>query len=271
MTPKRSIFLVSCLAFGFAFLYVPIALVILYSFNASKLVTVWGGFSLRWYGVLLGNDGILSAAWNSLRIATLSASLAIAIGTMAGLALARYGRFRGRTALAGMIAAPLVMPEVITGLSLLLLFVALEQLIGWPAGRGLTTITIAHTTFNAAYVAVVVQARLAGMDRALEEAAMDLGARPWKVFYLITLPQIAPALIAGWLLSFTLSLDDLVIASFVAGPASTTLPMKVFSAVRLGVSPEINALATLIVLTVSALIVTASALMLRAERRRSMR
>jgi len=236
---------------GFAFLYVPIGLLMFYSFNASKLVTVWGGFSTKWYGALLENQQILGAAWLSLKVAALSATIAVVLGTLAGLVLARFGPFRGRTLLSGLTTAPLVMPEVITGLSLLLLFVTLEQLIGWPAGRGLTTIVIAHVTLTMAFVTVIVQSRLAQMDDSLEEAAMDLGARPFKVFFLITLPIIAPALMSGWLLAFTLSLDDLVIASFVAGPGSSTLPMVIFSKVRLGVSPDINALATILVTIVS--------------------
>ncbi|MEQ5774625.1 MULTISPECIES: ABC transporter permease subunit [unclassified Thalassospira] len=269
MSGKRSIFLTSALCFGFAFLYVPILLVIIYSFNEGKLVTVWAGFSTKWYVELFQDDGMIDAAWNSLRIGVMSATLALAIGTPAGLVMSRFGRFKTRTMFSGMIAAPLVMPDVITGLSLLLLFVTMEQLIGWPEGRGMTTIVIAHTTFCAAYVAVVIQSRLAGMDSSIEEAAMDLGAKPTKIFFLITLPMILPALMAGWLLSFTLSLDDLVISSFVAGPGSTTLPMKVFSSVRLGVSPEINALATLIIVAISILIIIASILVMRSERQRS--
>jgi putrescine transport system permease protein len=254
--------LAAWLVLGFAFLYVPILWLVVYSFNVSKLVTVWGGFSTRWYGSLLRNAQILDAALLSLEIAALSAALAVVLGTAVAVALARFGPFRGRALLAGLATAPLVMPEVITGLSLLLLFVAMEQVLGWPAGRGTLTIVIAHTTFSLAYVAVVVQSRLAGLDPALEEAAMDLGARPAKAFFTITLPIIAPALIAGFLLAFTLSLDDLVIASFVSGPGATTLPMLVYSKVRLGLSPEINALATLLVLMV-ALGVTAAALLLR--------
>jgi putrescine transport system permease protein len=239
------------LAFGYAFLYIPLVSVIVYSFNNSRLATVWGGFSTRWYGELLKNEQVLGAAFLSLRIAIVTATLATILGTMAGLALARFGRFRGRTLFSGMITSPLVMPEVITGLSLLLLFVSLQQLIGWPAQRGFTTITIAHTTFALAYVTVVVQSRLAAMDESLEEAAMDLGGRPLRVVFDITLPLIAPAMIAGWLLAFTLSLDDLVIASFVSGPGGSTLPMVIFSKIRLGVTPDINALATLIIVFVS--------------------
>jgi len=249
--PRRSYFLFSAMAFGYAFLYVPILSLIVYSFNESRLVTVWAGFSTKWYDALLHNDQILSAAWLSLRIAALSASVAVILGTLAAIALVRFRRFRGRTLFTAMVSAPLVMPDVILGLSGLLLFVAMEQLTGFPHGRGITTISIAHITFYTAYVAVVVQSRLAQMDISLEEAAMDLGARPWKVFLVITLPMIAPSLVAGWLLAFTLSLDDLVIASFVSGPGATTLPMVVYSSVRMGVSPQINALATIIVALVS--------------------
>jgi len=259
---------VSCLAFGFAFLYVPIISLIVYSFNESKLVTVWAGFSTKWYGELVKNEQILEAAWLSIRIAVVNATFAVLLGTLAGFSLARLGRFRGRTLLTGMVTAPLVMPEVITGLSLLLLFVAMQDLVGWPQGRGVTTITIAHITFSMAYVAIIVQSRLSSVDESIEEAALDLGARPAKVFLLITLPIIAPALVSGWLLSFTMSLDDLVIASFVSGPGASTLPMVVFSKVRLGVSPQINALATIIVLIVSTGIVAAAVIMSRRERRR---
>ena len=248
---RQSRFVVSMLAFGYAFLYVPLLLVVVYSFNDSRVATVWGGFSTRWYGELLRNEQILDAAFLSLRIATTAATLATLLGTMAGLALARFRRFKGRTLFSGMITSPMVMPEVITGLSLLLLFVALQQVTGWPGQRGFGTITIAHTTFAMAYVAVIVQSRLMAMDESLEEAAMDLGGRPLRVVFDITLPLIAPAMVAGWLLAFTLSLDDLVIASFVSGPGSNTLPMYIFSKVKLGVSPDINALATLIIVLVS--------------------
>ncbi|MFQ5783243.1 MAG: ABC transporter permease subunit [Alphaproteobacteria bacterium] len=268
MSRNRSVFLISCLAFGFAFLYAPILSLVVYSFNKSKLVTVWAGFSTKWYGELLHNEQILNAAWLSVRIATMNASVAVVLGTMAGFALSRYGRFPGRTGMTGMVTAPLVMPDVIIGLSLLLFFVALEQLLGWPKGRGVTTITIAHITFSMAYVAVIVQSRLVSVDLSIEEAALDLGARPSKVFFVITLPIIAPALASGWLLSFTMSLDDLVIASFVSGPGSSTLPMVVFSKVRLGLSPEINALATIIVLLVSIGVVLAGVLLARRERMR---
>ncbi|MEJ2128784.1 MAG: ABC transporter permease subunit [Woeseiaceae bacterium] len=247
----RSRFLLSVLCFGYAFLYIPLISVVAYSFNKSSLATVWGGFSLRWYAELLDNDQALDALLLSLRVAATSATFATILGTMAGLALARFGRFRGRTLFSGMIISPLVVPEVITGLSLLLLFVSLQQLIGWPGHRGFSTITIAHTTFAMAYVAVVIQSRLSAMDESLEEAAMDLGCKPMRVVFDITVPLIAPAMIAGWLLAFTLSLDDLVIASFVSGPGATTLPMYIFSKVKLGVTPDINALASLMILFVS--------------------
>jgi putrescine transport system permease protein len=249
--------LYSVLAFGYAFLYVPVLLLIIYSFNESRLVTVWSGFSTKWYGALLENQHLLDAAWLSIRIAATNATIAVVLGTLAASALVRHGRFKGRAGFELMITAPLVMPEVIVGLSMLLLFVAMEQWVGWPDGRGFTTIVITHITFSMAYVAVVVKARLGQMDRSLEEAAMDLGARPLKVYLRITLPLIAPALLSGWLLAFTLSLDDLVATSFVAGPGSTTLPMVVYSSVRMGVSPQINALATLIVLFVSVAVIVA--------------
>jgi putrescine transport system permease protein len=239
------------LSFGYAFLYIPLASVVFYSFNASSLATVWGGASTRWYGELFRNDQVIDALFLSVRIALTSATLATIFGTMAGLVLARFGRFKGRMLFSGMITSPMVMPEVITGLSLLLLFITLQQITGWPSQRGFSTITIAHTTFSMAYVAVIVQSRLVSMDESLEEAAMDLGGRPLRVVFDITLPLIAPAMVAGWLLAFTLSLDDLVIASFVSGPGSTTLPMLIFSKVKLGVSPDINALASLIIVTVS--------------------
>ncbi len=268
MSRRVPIFRLSVMIFGFAFLYVPILLLIIYSFNKSRLVTVWGGFSTEWYGKLFQNDQILNAAWLSLKIAAVNATGAVILGTLAGLALARFGKFRGRTLFAGMTTAPLVMPEVITGLSLLVLFVAMEQLLGWPQGRGVTTITIAHMTLTMAYVTVIVQSRLSTLDDSLEEAAMDLGARPAKIFFLITLPIIAPALVSGWLLAFTISLDDLVIASFVSGPGSSTLPMVIFSKVRLGVSPDINALASIMVLLVTVGVVIAGILMQRQEKRR---
>ena len=249
---------------GFLFLYAPMVSLVIFSFNKSKLVTVWGGFSTKWYAELFQNAQILNAAGLSLRIAVISASLAIVLGTIAAFVLVRFGRFRGRTLLTGMITSPLVMPDVIIGLSLLLMFVAMQGMIGWPM-RGVTTIIIAHATFGAAYVAVVVQSRLKDMDLSVEEAAADLGAGPLRVFFDITLPIISPALISGWLLSFTLSMDDLVITSFVSGPGSSTLPMVIFSKVRLGVSPDINALATIIILIVSVGVIGAALAMSKQE------
>ena len=236
---------------GLLFIYLPMLILVIYSFNASKLVTVWGGWSLKWYTGLLDNTQLMGSVMRSLEIALYTAIAAVALGTLAAFVLTRISHFKGRTLFGGLVTAPLVMPEVITGLSLLLLFVAMAQMIGWPQERGIVTIWIAHTTFCAAYVAVVVSARLRELDLSIEEAAMDLGAKPWKVFFLITIPMIAPSLAAGAMMSFALSLDDLVLASFVSGPGSTTLPMEVFSAVRLGVKPEINAVASLILLAVS--------------------
>ncbi|MDH1264060.1 MULTISPECIES: ABC transporter permease subunit [unclassified Pseudomonas] len=236
---------------GLLFIYLPMLIMVIYSFNASRLVTVWGGWSVKWYVSLLDDRQLMGAVWRSLEIALYTAIAAVALGTLAAFVLTRISRFKGRTLFGGLVTAPLVMPEVITGLSLLLLFVAMAQLIGWPAERGMMTIWIAHTTFCSAYVAVVVSARLRELDLSIEEAAMDLGARPWKVFILITIPMIAPSLVAGGMMSFALSLDDLVLASFVSGPGATTLPMEVFSKVRLGVTPAINAVASLILLVVS--------------------
>ncbi|MGM0521743.1 MAG: ABC transporter permease subunit [Pseudomonadota bacterium] len=256
------------LVLGLLFLYLPMVVLVVYSFNVSELVTVWAGFSTKWYGALFEDEQILAAVWTSLRVAFFSASMAVCLGTVAAFVMTRFGHFRGKTALSSMVTAPLVMPEVITGLSLLLLFVQMAQLIGWPTDRGMTTIWIAHTTFCSAYVAVVVAARLREVDRSIEEAAMDLGSPPIKTFFSITLPVISPALAAGWLLAFTLSLDDLVIASFVSGPGANTLPMVVFSSVRMGVSPKINALATLIILAVSLATFIAWYLMRRNESKR---
>ncbi|MGA1079844.1 MAG: ABC transporter permease subunit [Steroidobacteraceae bacterium] len=256
------------MSFGFAFLYIPILSLIVYSFNESRLVTVWAGFSTKWYAELFRNEQLLNAAKLSLEVAAINATGAVILGTLAGFALSRFRRFRGRTLMTGMTSAPLVMPEVITGLSMLLLFVAMEQAFGWPAGRGVTTITIAHITFSMAYVTVVIQSRLASLDVSLEEAAMDLGARPWKVFMVITLPIIFPAILAGWLLAFTLSWDDLVITSFVSGPGSSTLPIVIFSKVRLGVSPDINALATIMVGIVAIGVVATGLYLQHQERRR---
>lgn len=255
---QRSRGLLTVVAFTYAFLYVPIISVMVYSFNDSRLVTLWGGWSLRWYRSLLDNDAVIEAAMLSLQIAVVSATVAVIFGTLVGLALNRLGRFRGRTLLTGMVTSPLVMPEIITGISLLFLFISLSDWIGWPRTRGATTITIAHITFSMAYVAVVIRSRLSGMDQSLEEAAMDLGGRPLAVFFDITVPAILPAMIAGWLLAFTLSLDDVVIASFVSGPGATTLPMLIFSKVRLGVTPDINAIATIIILLVSTGVVAAA-------------
>lgn len=253
---------VAMMLFGFAFLYAPIVILIIFSFNAGKLVSVWSGFSTQWYVELLRNEQILQSVWVSIRIAVVNATVATILGTLGAYSLNRFGAFRGRTLFTGMMTAPLVMPDVITGLATLLLFVGL----GWA--RGMSTITIAHITFSLAFVAVIVRARINSLDQSLEEAAMDLGARPVKTFVVITLPMLAPALVAGWLLAFTLSLDDLVIASFVAGPGASTLPMVVFSKVRLGVSPEINALGTLIVLLVTLCVVVAAWVFHRQERER---
>ena len=248
---KRFSFSSFMLVAGLLFIYLPMLILVIYSFNESKLVTVWGGWSIKWYVGLLDNTQLMGSVGRSLEIACYTAIAAVALGTLAAFVLTRISQFKGRTLFGGLVTAPLVMPEVITGLSLLLLFVAMAQMIGWPQERGLVTIWIAHTTFCSAYVAVVVSARLRELDLSIEEAAMDLGARPWKVFFLITIPMIAPSLAAGGMMSFALSLDDLVLASFVSGPGSTTLPMEVFSAVRLGVKPEINAVASLILLAVS--------------------
>jgi putrescine transport system permease protein len=270
MSGKRggAVFRLSALVLGFGFLYLPIAVLVAYSFNASRLVTIWGGFSTRWYGALLEDDKFRAAALTSLEIGVMAATIALVIGTCAGLAMNRFTRFRGRLLFGFMLMAPLVVPEIILGLSLLLLFVAAQRVLGWPAGRGIATVTIAHATFTACFVAVLVRAQLAGFDRTLEEAALDLGARPFAVLWRITLPGISPALVSGWLLAFTLSLDDLVVASFVSGPSATTLPMAVYSSVRIGVTPEINALATLFLAVVFAMVALAFWLMARQEQRR---
>ena len=261
MIRRLTWFNATALTFGFTFLYLPIVLLIIYSFNESKLVTVWGGFSTKWYGELMRNEAMLDAAWVTLRVAVFSASIATALGTMAAIVLVRAGRFPSRTLFSGMVYAPLVMPEVITGLSLLLLFIAIGL------DRGMLTIILAHTTFAMCYVAVVVSSRLVTFDQSLEEAAADLGASPLDTFFSVTLPIIAPAVVAGWLLAFTLSLDDLVIASFNTGPGATTLPIKIYSAVRLGVSPEINALSTILISIVTVGVITASLLQKRLVRR----
>lgn len=267
MYGKRSTFLTIMVALGMAFFYIPMILLVIYSFNNSKLVPVWGGWSTRWYSVLFESEEVWSAVALSLRIAFINATFATILGTLAALAMVRFGRFRGRTLFSGMIVAPLVMPEVITGLSLLVLFISLKQLIGWPGERGFTTITIAHITFSMAFVAVTVQARLTGMGQDLEEAAADLGAKPFKVLTAITLPTLTPALVSGWLLAFTLSLDDLVIASFVTGPGANTLPILIFSRIRLGLRPDINALATIIILVVSLCVAIAALIMYRQHKR----
>jgi putrescine transport system permease protein len=268
MIGGRSLTLFTILSFGIAFLYVPILVLIGYSFNASALVSVWGGFSTRWYGELLHNRQILDAAGLSLRIGVTASTAAVVLGTLAAIALVRFQRFRGRLLLTGMINAPLIVPEIITGITQLLLFVSMAQMFGWPAHRGFTTIVLAHIAFCMAYVTITVQSRLQSADRSLEEAAMDLGSGPVRAFIDTTLPIIAPALISGWLLSFTLSLDDLVISSFVSGPGSSTLPMVIYSKVKLGVSPDMNALASLIILAVGAGVILAGWYMRRAERER---
>lgn len=271
----QGLFSKTMLGFGFVFLYVPILSMVVYSFNNSRLVTVWDGANsptLKWYTRLFSDDAVLSAASLSIRIAAMSATGAVILGTLAGLVLSRFGPFKGRALLQGLTTAPLVMPEVITGLSMLLLFVSLEQLLqawmGWQFDRGVSTITIAHITFTMAYVTVVVQSRLASFDDSLEEAALDLGARPARVFFRITVPLILPAILSGWLLAFTLSWDDLVVTQFVSGPGSNTLPMVIFSRVRLGVSPVVNALATLMVLVVALGVIVSAYLMRRQEQRR---
>ena len=266
MYGKRSRFLTIMLTLGLAFFYIPMIMLVIYSFNYSKIVPVWGGWSLRWYNELFQSQEVWEAVSLSLQIATLNATFATLLGTLAALAMVRFGRFKGRTLFGGMIVAPLVMPEVITGLSLLVFFISLNELIGWPAQRGFTTITIAHITFSMAFVAVTIQARLTGMGQDLEEAAADLGAKPFKVLTAITLPRLTPALISGWLLAFTLSLDDLVIASFVTGPGANTLPILIFSRIRLGLRPDINALATIIILVIAVCVAIAAILMLRQQR-----
>jgi putrescine transport system permease protein len=267
---KRSIFLITTTCFGIAFLYVPMILLVIYSFNKSKIVPVWGGFSTKWYGVLFESEEVWEAVALSLKIAAVNACFATILGTLAGLALVRFGSFKGRTLFSGMISAPLVMPEVITGLSLLLLFITLNEFFGWPSERGFTTITIAHITFSMAYVAVIIQSRLAGMAQDLEEAAQDLGAKPLRVLVDITLPLLAPGMMAGWLLAFTLSLDDLIIASFVSGPGAVTLPMLIYSRVRLGLRPDINALATIMIVVVAIGVIIAAWIMFRQQKQRAL-
>ena len=265
---KNSKFTLTMLVLGFVFLYAPILSLIIYSFNESRLVTVWSGFSVKWYVELFRDQQMMDAAWVSIQVAFWTAWASVVLGTMAAMVMTRFRQFPGKTLFGGLITAPLVMPEVITGLSILLLFVSIGPVIGIGEQRGMLTIWIAHVTFCMAFVTVVISSRLQELDRSLEEAAMDLGANRLKVFFVITLPIIAPALISGWLLAFTLSLDDLVIASFVSGPSSTTLPMKVFSSVRLGVSPKINALATLMILVVTVAAVIGWWVMTREEKKR---
>lgn len=252
MSGRWTWFNICSVVIGFAFLYIPILLLVIYSFNESRLVTVWAGFSTRWYVEMFNNQGLMDAAWVTIRVALLSATVATALGTLAALALVRYTRFTGRTLFTGMVYAPLVMPEVITGLSLLLFFVSINM------DRGFWTVTLAHITFSLCFVAVVVQSRLVSFDMSLEEAAQDLGCTPFEAFWKVTLPVIFPAVLAGWMLAFTLSLDDLVIASFTSGPGATTLPMKIYSQVRLGVTPEINAVCTILIALVAIGVITAT-------------
>jgi putrescine transport system permease protein len=269
MNERASPMLLTILCIGIAILYVPILVLIAYSFNASALVSVWGGFSTSWYAALLHNDQVLDSAWLSLKVGVVVSTGAVVLGTLAAVALVRFARFRGRLLLIGMVNAPLVMPEIVTGITQLLLFISMLHLIGWPH-RGFLTIVIAHIAFCTAYVTITVQSRLQSVDRSLEEAAMDLGSGPVRAFLDTTLPAIMPALASSWLLSFTLSLDDLVISSFVSGPGASTLPMVIFSKVKLGVSPDINALASLIICAVGACVILAGYLMRRTERRREL-
>jgi putrescine transport system permease protein len=265
---RRPVFLITVLAFGFAFFYVPILSMIVYSFNASRLATVWGGFSTKWYVALLSNDQVIRAAILSLKIALLSATLATILGTLAGIAMARFRRFRGRVLFSGLVTAPLIMPEVITGISSLIFFILMAEWVGWPAQRGFTTVTLAHITFSMVFVTTIVHSRLIRADEAIEEAAMDLGSRPWQVMLDVTLPVIRPAILSGWLLAFTISLDDVVITSFTTGPGNTTLPLLIWSKVKLGVTPDINALATITVVVVGIGVALAGYVMNRAEKRR---
>ena len=267
MLERPSMFLISVLCFGVAMLYIPMLVLIAYSFNASELVNVWGGFSSIWYRELVHNRQILDAAALSLEVGVVASTAAVILGTLAAVALVRFTSFRGRLLLTGMVNAPLVMPEIITGITLLLMFVAMFHMFGWPH-RGFITIVIAHVAFATAYVTVTVRSRLHGADRSLEEAAMDLGSGPVRAFIDTTLPIIAPALVSGWLLGFTLSLDDLVISSFVSGPGTSTLPMVIFSKVKLGLSPDVNALASLIIVVVGICVALGSYLMRRTERQR---
>jgi putrescine transport system permease protein len=266
---RRPVFLISVLCFGFAFFYMPILSMIVYSFNASRLATVWGGFSTKWYSALFSNREVGAALWLSIRIALISATMSTILGTMAGVALARFRKFRGRLFFSGMITAPLVMPDVITGISSLMLFILMAEWIGWPAQRGFATVTLAHITFSLVYVTTIIQSRLSQADRDIEEAAMDLGSRPVQVLWDVTLPVIFPAILSGWLLALTISLDDVVITSFTTGPGNTTLPLLIWSKVKFGVTPDINALATLVVLTVGIGVAIAGFVVNRAEHRRA--
>lgn len=265
----RPRFLITMLCFGFAFFYVPILSMIVYSFNGSRLATVWGGFSTKWYVSLFENQQVIDAVVLSFQIALLSATLATILGTMAGIALARFRKFRGRTLFSGLVTAPLVMPEVITGISSLMLFILMAEYIGWPSQRGFTTVTLAHITFSMVFVTTIVHSRLAQADIDIEEAAMDYGSRPWQVMRDITLPVISPAIFSGWLLAFTISLDDVVITSFTTGPGTTTLPILIWSKVKLGVTPDVNALATITVCVVGIGVVLAGIILQRAEKRRT--
>lgn len=268
MNKRLNWFILLVLILGFAFLYGPMVVLVTYSFNANKLMTLWGGFSTRWYPVLLQDDAVLSAAKNSFIVASVSATFATVLGTMAGYVLARYKKFNGRVAFSGMVTAPLVMPEVITGLSMLLLFKEMGYWFGWPKSMGFSTVILAHITFSMSYVTVVMQSRFTVFDMSLEEAALDLGAKPLKTFLVITLPIVAPAVVSGWLLAFTISLDDLVITIYNNGPGSGTLPQLIFSKVRRGVDPTINALATMIITVVATGVITSHILMTRSEKRR---
>ena len=265
---RRPLFLYTMLCFGFAFFYIPILSMMVYSFNNSRLATVWGGFSTKWYGALVHNPQVGQALKLSLEIAILSSTVATILGTMAGIALARFTKFRGRVLFSGLVTAPLIMPEVITGISSLIFFILMAEFVGWPATRGFTTVTLAHITFSMVFVTTVVQSRMLSADRAIEEAAMDLGSRPWQVMRDVTLPVISPAILSGWLLAFTISMDDVVITNFTTGPGTTTLPILIWSKVKLGVTPDVNALATLTVLVVGFFVFTAGIIMNKAEARR---
>ncbi|MFC3182319.1 ABC transporter permease subunit [Cypionkella sinensis] len=265
---RRPIFLITVMCFGFAFFYIPILSMMVYSFNGSRLATVWGGFSTKWYVSLLSNKQVGAALLLSLKIAVVSATAATILGTMAGITLARFRRFKGRTLFSGLVTAPLIMPEVITGISSLMMFILMAKFLGWPGSRGFTTVTLAHITFSMVFVTTIIQSRMLQADRAIEEAAMDLGSKPWAVLFDVTLPVIFPAILSGWLLAFTISLDDVVITSFTTGPGNTTLPLLIWSKVKLGVTPDINALATLTVVVVGCGVALAGYILNRAEKRR---